>query len=335
MNRYRLIGAGGSPYSMKMRAILRYRRLPHDWILRTPEIREQLVGKTKVELVPVLHIPWEDKYLIDSTPLAYDLEARHPGERSIIPDDPAHAFFCALIEDMADEWVTKQMFHLRWEREEDQQFSSFWIIADSGGDIDDDGFAERQQSILNRQVGRMALVGCTPENAPIIHASYRRLLGMLESHVRHGRYLFGSRPSLADFALFGQLVTLSRDLTPSRIMKEYAPHTFFWVRNLDDSSGVEGEWADSTAGVPKIIHNLLSYAADEYLPFLAANVDSLANSKAEIRVEIGGKPYVQAPFAYQAKCLASLKKQLAELPAAVLARVKPVLEESGCWYYLQ
>ena len=133
MNRYRLIGAGGSPYSMKMRAILRYRRLPHDWILRTPEVRRQLAGKTKVELQPVLHIPWEDTYLIDSTPIAYDLEKRHPGERSIIPDDPAHGFLSALIEDLADEWVTKQMFHLRWEQQEDQQFSSFWIIADSAG----------------------------------------------------------------------------------------------------------------------------------------------------------------------------------------------------------
>ena len=335
MDRYRLIGAGGSPYSMKMRAILRYRRLPHDWILRTPDVRRQLAGKTKVELQPVLHIPWEDTYLIDSTPIAYDLEARHPGQRSIIPDDPAHAFLCALIEDLADEWVTKQMFHLRWERAEDQQFSSFWIIADSAGAIDDAAFAERQQGILDRQVGRMALVGATPENAPIIHASYRRLLGLLESHVRHGRYLFGSRPSLADFALFGQLVTLSRDLTPGRIMKEIAPHTFFWVRNLDDSSGVEGEWADSTVGVPTIVHDLLSYAADEYLPFLAANAEAWANSKAEVRLEIGGKPYVQASFGYQAKCLASLKERLAGLSALDLASVKPVLEESGCWPYLQ
>ena len=64
-------------------------------------------------VIPVLRFP-DGTLMNDSTPLAYALEREHPGQRSVIPDDPGLAYLSDLLEDFGDEWLTKAMFHYRW-----------------------------------------------------------------------------------------------------------------------------------------------------------------------------------------------------------------------------
>src|SRR5262245_40161314 len=110
-----IVGMPGSPYSRKMRAVLRYRRIPYAWI--TPGSRESgTLPRPRVELLPQLVLSGDGGTLeavTDSTPLIRRLESMH-AERSVIPPDPAVAFLDALVEDYADEWLTKAMFHYRW-----------------------------------------------------------------------------------------------------------------------------------------------------------------------------------------------------------------------------
>jgi glutathione S-transferase len=327
-DRYRLIGGEGSPYSVKMRAILRYRRLPFIWVVRTPKVQKE-TADVRPRVIPVLQYPEDGSYHVDSTLLAFELEQRHPGERSIIPDDPGHAFLCHLLEDMADEWGTKAMFDYRWAREEDQEYCSRWLIGDMGGPMSEEVLEGAARTIRERQVERMALVGCTPENRPIIEETYRRVLDIFERHVALAPYLFGTRPSLADFGWFGQLYQLSIDPTPMRIMRETAPRTYAWLIRTSDASGVEGEWISNDAPLPEAVVDLLRFAGEVYLPFLVANAEALEKGSDRVSLTLLGRPYTQAPFRYQVKCLRWLREEYAALPGNARDRIDPALRECG------
>ena len=182
-------------YSMKMRAVFRYRRLPHIFEIRTGTVREE-TNQVRPQIVPMVRGPEDESWMVDSTPIVYELEDRHENGRSILPDNPGDRFLAELIEDFADEWLTKAMFHYRWYYATDRDFGAFWIATDQVTDADASTRRTFADQISERQVSRMPLVGCTDENKPVIERSYESVLDALESHVGFGRYLFGTRPSI-------------------------------------------------------------------------------------------------------------------------------------------
>lgn len=329
---YTLHGFNPSPYSVKMRAILRYRRLPFIW-KATGNPRDEAIAAGLPPVIPVLRFP-DGRAMNDSTPLAYALEREHPGERSIIPDDPMLAYLSDLLEDFGDEWVTKMMFHYRWYYAADRDFAQTWIITSRDPVMPADARRAGMKAFNDRQVGRMALVGCTEQNRPAIEDSYRFVLDTLDRHVRAIPFLFGSRPSLADFGLYGQLQILSVDPTPMAEMRARAADVYCWLMRLDDASGVEGEWLDGKAALPDTLLAVLKHCGETYLPFLAANMQALRDEAAEFELDILGHRYSQAPFRYQGKCYDALRKKLAALPRDVRMRLDPVLEKAGCLSWL-
>ena len=101
-----LIGGTGSPYTRKMVALLRYRRIPYRIIWGDPAkvLGEMGIEKPKPGLLPTFLLPNENEELAaitDSTPIIRRLE-KETNNRSVIPKDPALAFINYLLEDFGD-----------------------------------------------------------------------------------------------------------------------------------------------------------------------------------------------------------------------------------------
>jgi len=102
------LGAPGSPYTRKMLSLMRYREIPFRVHWMTGEVPEGF-PKPKVRLLPTYFLPGKDGALeavTDSTPLIRRFEKDYEG-RSVIPDNRVLSFLTDLIEDYADEWLTK------------------------------------------------------------------------------------------------------------------------------------------------------------------------------------------------------------------------------------
>jgi glutathione S-transferase len=305
VSRYDVYGALGSPYSMKVRAALRAKRLPHTWTGMTAEDRTRVMPNVKAQVIPVIRKP-DGTWTNDSTPFLLSLEDEG---RALVPADPALRFVCLLIEDMADEWFMKAMFHYRWAYSEDAEWCANWLMYDSLPNAGRAGVEKMAATIRERQISRMALVGCTPATAPISEASWKRTCRILEDMATGPtRFLFGDRISLADLALYGQLKVMSVDPTPMAWLRADVPYLYRWLDLADDASGLDGEWlAPDAALATGPVKALLAQAGDTYLPFLQANAGALQAGQETFEVTLEGRAYTQGVFKYQAKCLEALR----------------------------
>jgi hypothetical protein len=161
-----------------------------------------------------------------------------------------------------------------------------------------------------------------------------RALAALQAGLPQQLFLFGSRPSLADFGLFGQLQILASDPTPAAIMRSKAPHVHTWLMRLDDASGVEGHWQPVEQPLSPMVLSLLRLAAEAYLPFLQANAVAIEEGRDALSVQIMGTTFTQAPFRYQAKCWHVLRQTFTTLPPAAMERTVPILRDTGCLEFL-
>lgn len=333
--RIELTGAAGSPYTRKMLGVLRYRHLPYSIFWGNGNIPDGY-PEPRVRLLPTFFFPDGDNGVLvpvtDSTPIIRRLEKEHSG-RSIIPKDPALKFLNELIEDYADEWLTKAMFHYRWAHEADWKNAAPLLVYWGMNTAPTDMAEEFAENFAKRQIDRLYVVGSNEITAETIESSYARLIDILDGLIARKGFVLGARPASADFALFGQLTQLAIvEPTSSAITSNISQRVRAWVDIMEDLSGLdpsEDDWFNAEEA-SEALGPLLEEIGRTYTPAMLANAKAVMNGDAAFETEIDGRPWTQPTFKYQAKCLNWLREDYNALSGNERGAIDEMLSGTGC-----
>ena len=188
-----------SPFCMKVRAILDYKRVRYDTVNPMAHIRE-ISRRGRVGKVPALEIDGE--LIVDSTDIAYALDERFP-DPPLLPQLPHERGLAHAIEEWADESLYFIGLYYRWFEPEGREPIAAVFGKSLRGRL-------AYRFYLRRILGQLRGQGTLRKPPRHVERDLERHLGAAEALLKPGPYVLGGRPYLCDFALWGQLKYLSR-----------------------------------------------------------------------------------------------------------------------------
>ena len=322
---YRLFGAEMSPYSVKVRAYLRYKKLSHQWLVRNKDNQAEYDQHAKIAIVPLL-VDEQGSSMQDSSPIIEALEASHGGQ-SIYPTEPGLNFIAHLLEEFADEWANKWMFHYRWARPLDQDACSKRLALMMNPSADEQGQAQLAESIAQRMISRVWFVGSSEQTAGQIEASFIEAIEQLDKHLASRPYLLGGRPSYADFGLWGQLYCCWTDPTAGTLIESRAQHVMAWIQRMLFPQDL-GEFEPLASLVDTLQPFMASQLGQRYIPWAVANERAIGSADEQFTVQLKGQAWSQKPQKYHAKSLQILRDKYSA--SADRASIDQALAQCGC-----
>lgn len=337
----RLIGDESSYYTAKVRAYLRWKRIPFEDVVATRRVyAEHEIFRSGIRSLPVLCGP-QDETVCDSTDIVDWLEARFP-EPSAYPTGALQRLVALAIEMYADEWLFVPAMHLRWSF---PAANRDFLLRDHGATLEPDGSPAEQrragETVERAARASLALIGVTDATGPALERWYEELLDALERHLAVHPCLLGARPSIADFALMGPLYAHGwRDPYAGGIMRRRAPRVGAWVESVyAGAAGRDGFLPDDA--VPGTTAALLDRCFAEQLPVLLDTVRRLDAWVEKNRgmplprfigrhdVVIGGTAVARGVIPYSVSMLQRVVDHLNGLSGADRARVAAWLLQRG------
>lgn len=326
---YRLFGAETSAYSTKMRSYLKYKGVPFDWLPRTADNEAELRQLSRFNTLPVL-VTASGFAVHDTTPMMEALEADSP-EPSATPADPATAFLACVLEEYADTWLAKAAYHYRWTRKKDQRLAAARSIEDyyPNGVPDDRKAAE--DLAIETMLAQLRVMGLEGDLGDAIEKSFKRFIKLLDDHLRKHLCIFGGRPSIADFAIAGQLIQMMKDPTPAKIIEKDGEFVAKWCEFLGDPKA-----SGPFEALDDLKETLAPIFAEElvagFLPWAAENLESSLAGLETFNVTLGKDTYALTPLRSAARSFRELRRKF--VSGQMISTLKAFTDETASTVFL-
>ena len=267
MKPFRLHGMMQSYFTRKIMAYFDYKGIPYRFRrFYGASVESEAAGFPGG--IPAVETP-EGEFMWDTTSMMHHLELRFPDPRTF-PSDSVQRFLCYVIEDAADEWYYRTAVGSRWSYEENHSVGGWELGRD---------FTARTQIPCDQAYAltgahvRASLrpLGVTAENVQLwMDEVLRPWLRVVGAHLDARPFLFGARPSLADFGLFGgNAAHFINDPLCRRWTDEDAPSVVKHTHRLLEPEDEEfGGWDDGRE-VPATMIAVLRELGRMYLPWVS------------------------------------------------------------------
>jgi glutathione S-transferase len=324
MKPYRIHGMMQSYFTRKMTGYFEYKGIPY-LFRRFYGVSPESAAAGYPGGVPAVETP-EGEFMWDSTAMMHHLERRFP-EPAALPPDPVQRFLNYVIEDAADEWFYRAAVGSRWHFAENHAVGGWELARDLSARTPvpcDQAYAMTAAHVRST----LAPLGVTAENVQLwMDDVLRPLMRVLGAHLDARPFLFGARPALADFGLFGgNAAHFVNDPLCRRWTDEDAPpvvrHTH---RLLEPEDERFGDWEDA-AEVPATMAAILRELGRMYLPWVSR---ACADGASDVVFSDGTRVRIAATdFLREARGVL-----LARYVALRDARLDAVLERAGVLPY--
>ena len=326
---YRLFGAETSAYSTKMRSYLNYKAFAFDWVPRTQESEAELKRVSRFATLPVLVAP-SGFAVHDTTPLIEALEADSP-EPSATPADPALAFLACVLEEYADSWLAKAVFHYRWGRKKDQKIAAQRAIDEYFTQSPPEDRKASEDLAIETMTGQLKLMQVDGELGDVVEKSFKKFIKLLDDHLRKHLFLFGERPSVADFAIAGQLIQMLKDPTPAKIIEKDGEFVAKWCEFMSAPTA-----SGPFASLDDLRETLAPIFADDlaafFLPWAAENLESSLAGAETFAVTFGKDTVTLVPLRSSARSFRELRRKF--VGGQTLDVLKAFTDAAGATVYL-